>query len=124
MDALEYEKARIRMCRTMILGKDGCAPCPLYDGLRHRCWLATSAMTNTDIDTIETHIDRVIYWANEHPIKTRQSEFLRMFPNAKIGEDDGILCIKPCDIDKSIECPNGKGCDDCYRKYWKEEVSE
>jgi hypothetical protein len=81
-------------------------------------------MTNTDIDTIETHIDRVIYWANEHPIKTRQSEFLRMFPNAKIGEDDGILCIKPCDIDKSIECPNGKGCDDCYRKYWKEEVSE
>lgn len=124
MDSLEYEKARIRMCRTMILGKDGCAACPLYDGLRHRCWLATSAMTNTDIDTIETHIDRVIYWANEHPIKTRQSEFLRMFPNAKIGEDDGILCIKPCDIDKSIECPNGKGCDDCYRKYWKEEVSE
>ena len=124
MDALEYEKARIRMCRTMILGKDGCAACPLYDGLRHRCWLATSAMTNTDIDTIETHIDRVIYSANEHPIKTRQSEFLRMFPNAKIGEDDGILCIKPCDIDKSIECPNGKGCDDCYRKYWKEEVSE
>ena len=124
MDALEYEKARIRMCRTMILGKDGCAACPLYDGLRHRCWLATSAMTNTDIDTIETHIDRVIYWANEHPIKTRQSEFLRMFPNAKIGEDDGILCIKPCNIDKSIECPNGKGCDDCYRKYWKEEVSE
>ena len=124
MDALEYEKARIRMCRTMILGKDGCAACPLYDGLRHLCWLATSAMTNTDIDTIETHIDRVIYWANEHPIKTRQSEFLRMFPNAKIGEDDGILCIKPCDIDKSIECPNGKGCDDCYRKYWKEEVSE
>lgn len=124
MDALEYEKARIRMCRTMIFGKDGCAACPLYDGLRHRCWLATSAMTNTDIDTIETHIDRVIYWAKEHPLKTRQSEFLRMFPNAKIGEDDGILCIKPCDIDKSIECPNGKGCDDCYRKYWKEEVSE
>lgn len=124
MDALEYEKARIRMCRTMTLGKDGCAACPLYDGLRHRCWLATSAMTNTDIDTIKTHIDRVIYWANEHPIKTRQSEFLRMFPNAKIGEDDGILCIKPCDIDKSIECPNGKGCGDCYRKYWKEEVSE
>ena len=84
MDALEYEKARIRMCRTMILGKDGCAAYPLYDGLRHRCWLATSAMTNPDIDTIETHIDRVIYWAKEHPVKTRQSEFLKMFPNAAI----------------------------------------
>lgn len=50
MDALEYEKARIRMCRTMILGKDGCAACPLYDGLRH-------------------------------PVKTRQSEFLKQFPS-------------------------------------------
>lgn len=31
MDALEYEKARIRMCRTMILGKDGCAACGALD---------------------------------------------------------------------------------------------
>lgn len=123
MDALEYEKARIRMCRTMILEKGGCEACPLYDGLRHRCWLATSAMTNPDIDTIETHIDRVIYWANEHPVKTRQSEFLKMFPNAEIDEDDGILCIKPCAIDKSIGCTNGKGCDGCFRKYWLAEVT-
>lgn len=124
MDALEYEKARIRMCRTMILGKDGCAACPLYDGLRHRCWLATSAMTNTDIDTIETHIDRVIYWAKEHPVKTRQSEFLKMFPNAAIDEDDGILGIRPCDIDESIGCTDGKGCDGCRRRYWLTEATD
>lgn len=33
MDALEYEKARIRMCQTMILKKGGCEACPLYSVL-------------------------------------------------------------------------------------------
>lgn len=123
MDALEYEKARIRMCRTMILGKDGCAACPLYDGLRHRCWLATSAMTNTDIDTIETHIDRVIYWANEHPIKTRQSEFLRMFPNADFCQ--GVIDISPCSIEKEMKkCCGDRECDECKRTYWLTEVTD
>lgn len=125
MDALEYEKARIRMCRTMILGKDGCAACPLYDGLRHRCWLATSAMTNTDIDTIETHIDRVIYWANEHPIKTRQSEFLKMFPKAEIKDDYLWMCPKYINYDYNPEenC-HEISCSDCKRKFWLTEVTD
>ena len=101
MDVLEYEKTRIRMCRTMILEKGGCEACPLYNVLK-----------------------LVEEWAKEHPVKTRQSEFLKMFPNAAIDEDDGILCIKPCEIDESIGCTNGKGCDDCYRKYWLTEVTE
>ena len=63
-------------------------------------------------------------WSDNHPVKTRQSEFLKMFPNAVIDEDDGILCIRPCDIDESIGCTNGKGCDDCYRKYWLAEVTD
>ena len=62
--------------------------------------------------------------SDTHPVKTRQSEFLKMFPNAVIDEDDGILCIRPCDIDESIGCTNGKGCDDCYRKYWLAEVTD
>lgn len=63
-------------------------------------------------------------WSDTHPAKTRQSEFLKMFPKAVIDEDDGILCIRPCDIDESIGCTNGKGCDDCYRKYWLAEVTD
>lgn len=63
-------------------------------------------------------------WSDTHPVKTRQSEFLKMFPKAVIDEDDGILCIRPCDIDESIGCTNGKGCDDCYRKYWLAEVTD
>lgn len=63
-------------------------------------------------------------WSDTHPVKTRQSAFLKMFPNAVIDEDDGILCIRPCDIDERIGCTNGKGCDDCYRKYWLAEVTD
>jgi hypothetical protein len=77
-----------------------------------------------NIEEIEKTVSKVEQWAKDHPVKTRQSEFLKLFPNAAIDEDDGILCIKPCAIDESIGCTNGKGCDDCYRKYWKEEVSE
>lgn len=126
MDALEYEKTRIRMCRTMILKEGGCAACPLYDGLRHRCWLATSAKTNLDIDTIETHIDRVIKWAKEHPAKTRQSEFLKMFPKAETDKNE-ILIFCPRKFDpeniNSVHC-HRHGCLECRTNYWLTEVTD
>lgn len=124
MDVLEYEKARIRMCRTMILKEGGCEACPLFNGLKRRCGFAASIAENMDENAIRKNIDIVIKWAKDHPVKTRQSEFLKMFPNAAIDEDNGILCIKPCTIDESIGCTNGKGCDDCYRKYWLAEVTD
>lgn len=76
------------------------------------------------IEYAEKAVQIVEQWAKDHPVKTRQSEFLKLFPNAAIDEDDGILCIKPCTIDESIGCTNGKGCDDCYRKYWLTEVTD
>lgn len=124
MDVLEYEKARIRMCRTMILKEGGCEACPLFNGLKRRCGFAASIAENMDENAIRKNIDIVIKWAKDHPVKTHQSEFLKMFPNAAIDEDNGILCIKPCTIDESIGCTNGKGCDDCYRKYWLAEVTD
>lgn len=124
MDVLEYEKARIRMCRTMILKEGGCEACPLFNGLKRRCGFAASIAENMDENAIRKNIDIVIKWAKDHPVKTRQSEFLKMFPNAAIDEDNGILCIKPCEIDESIGCTNEKGCDDCYRKYWLTEVTD
>lgn len=122
MDALEYEKERIRMCRTMVLTGDGCGACPLYDGLKYICRFPAPIKTNPDIDTIEDNIDRVIKWAKEHPAKTRQSEFLKMFPNADID------CILPCDIDKTLfkaHCYDDDcGCTYCKTQYWNEEVTD
>lgn len=113
MDAVKYVKTRFRLCRS----KDSCSECPLQDKENCGCIADT-------IEYVEKAVQIVEQWAKDNPIKTRQSEFLKLFPNAAIDEDDGILCIKPCAIDESIGCTNGKGCDDCYRKYWKEEVSE
>lgn len=126
MDALEYEKARIRMCRTMVLKEGGCVACPLYDGLRNRCWLAASAITNPDIDTIETHVDSVIEWAQGHPVKTRQREMLKMFPDAKIHNGVIDFCPKgflPEEAGKAY-CEKYGNCNECRKDYWFTEVPE
>lgn len=115
MDAVEFFKNVNRLCKNY----KGCSACPV--------WKEGCCMVRFDDDSvknIEETISKVEQWVKDHPGKTRQSEFLKMFPNAVIDEDNGILCIKPCEIDKSIGCTNGKGCDDCYRKYWLTEVTD
>lgn len=63
--------------------------------------------------------------AKEHPVKTRQSEFLRMFPNApKSGR---VLDICPRDL--NIEYMPPKRCENiscsaCKTDYWLTEVTE
>jgi hypothetical protein len=108
----------------MILKEGGCEAGPLFNGLKRRCGFAASIAENMDENAIRKNIDIVIKWAKDHHVKTRQSEFLKMFPNAPIDEDDGILCIRPCNVDESIGCTNEKGCDGCRRKYWLTEVTD
>lgn len=60
-------------------------------------------------------------WVLEHPRKTRQSEFLKQWPNASVNK--GVLMINPCHIDVTIDngvC-SGK-CRDCRREFWMQEV--
>ena len=72
------------------------------------------------------------------PKKTRQSEFLKMFPNAKFGEYDfgRALIIDPCDVNETLgeltdyrdgdnDCKRFIKYGDCGRckdAYWNEEV--
>ena len=72
------------------------------------------------------------------PKKTRQSEFLKMFPNAKFGEYDfgRALIIDPCDVNETLgkltdyrdgdnDCERFIKYGDCGRckdAYWNEEV--
>lgn len=72
----------------------------------------------------EVLVSDVERWAAAHPHKTRQSVFLEQWPCAKV-DDTGILCIYPCDLDKSEA--SGKNCDglscsDCRREFWMQEV--
>lgn len=115
MDAVEFFQTVNRICKN----KDS-NECPVYKN--NTCCMI--GFDDDSVKSIEETISKVEQWAKDHPVKTRQSEFLKMFPNAAIDEDNGILCIKPCTIDESIGCTNGKGCDDCYRKYWLAEVTD
>lgn len=62
-------------------------------------------------------------WDAEHPVKTRQSEFLKHYPNAKILL--GCLNACPMDVfgDMGINC-NKQTCSDCRREFWLAEVED
>ena len=59
-------------------------------------------------------------WAVAHPIKTRQSEFLKMFPDAPIYPDTGLVRVSPCQVDRALcgNCPTGTNCIKCRKKFW------
>ena len=118
MDAVEYLKEAMRMCDTT---KD-CEECPFHN--LNATFPCHSCPGHLDVANPEKAVEIVENWAAEHPKKTRQSEFLKMFPNAKLG-DSGILWFFPCDIDTSYkhskECDNVQ-CWDCRKKYWLTEV--
>ena len=117
MDAVEYLKTMRRLCKSQD-SRSGCAGCPLQDKEDGYCSIENiSGRAGDAVQIVEE-------WAKDHPVKTRQSEFLKHFPNAVIDEDDGILGIRPCDIDERIGCTNEKGCDGCRRKYWLAEAHD
>lgn len=69
-------------------------------------------------------------WAAEHPAKTRQSEFLKQWPEAAISKD-GAIAICPLAISAAYRRGNGacnKGnsdtCADCKREFWSAEVED
>lgn len=81
MDAVEFLKTGNKMCHSY---KD-CVGCPMYD-IDDCCMLSVN---------LKQMINIVEQWAKEHPVKTRQSEFLKQYPNTAIG-DDGYPSVVPC----------------------------
>lgn len=77
----------------------------------------------------EKIVSRVEQWAKEHPVKTRQSELLKLFPEAEMI-DDSYINICPVRISK--EYKNNEGicrmvginCDKCKRDFWLTEIKD
>ena len=65
----------------------------------------------------------ILKWCKEHPIKTRQDEFLKMFPNVGIDEN-GAVTICPICIDTNFNCVSSISCPKCREEYWLTEVEE
>lgn len=119
MDAVEFIKTFKRFCLSE---KQKNRP---YDSLEEESYVAKDRLL---MYGAEDMVEMMKEWAKEHPLKTRQSEFLKMFPDARVFQ--GTLAINPCQIEVSRlnteEChtysDNEAGCLACRDKYWNEEV--
>lgn len=129
MDAVEFLKGKDRMCRSF---NDNCKN---KDGNNFYCGLRYEADKSGESceEYIKNHPEKAVAivekWAKEHPKKTRQSEFLKIFPEAPIFE--GVLEIEPCKLVGSKfnteECHSYdefglSACYECRKNYWLEEV--
>jgi hypothetical protein len=110
----------------MILKEGGCEACPLFNGLKRRCGFAASIAENMDENAIRKNIDIVIKWAKDHPVKTRKSEFLKLFPNAEMVNIERTFCVahfEPTKKCKGVN-PSEEQCIACRYRFWNEEVTD
>lgn len=110
MDVIKFVKQRNRLCDTM----EDCDLCPLKKN--YNCVIND---INDEKDARET-VKIIEKWIEAHPRKTKQDDFLKLFPNAMLDEY-GVLTVCPQGIDSTVEC-NDVSCFDCTRGYWMQEV--
>lgn len=115
MDAVKFIDELARMCNAY----NQCRGCPITDW----CGQGLRAQTKYSTDIISA----VEKWAAAHPVKTRQSEFLRLFPETKV-DSTGCISICPCYFSAAHRDSNGscgdpdRDCGVCRREFWMQEV--
>ena len=124
MDAVEFLKEAKRYCKW--------CKNTTQDGKKRLCDACYFEKLN---DIFNLHpmaygkfVETVEQWVKEHPVKTRQSEFLKQWPDAEIS-DYGLPAISPCQLDvRWLECKSQKDCEDrgvcnkCRRDFWLKEI--
>lgn len=131
MDAVEFLVTRDRMCkyereRGINAKNEPCPGCCIPAKMNIRTCPSCK-------DFIKQHpaeaVEIVERWGKEHPRKTRQSEFLKMFPRADMTADD-VIAFCPENMDSAFVCPIKERdhydpeCCECRKKYWLAEVEE
>lgn len=121
MDAVEFIVTRDRMCKSFNGCCNGCEVKKRM-GAGDMCIYYMAQHPQEVVEIVER-------WAKEHPRKTRQSGFLKMFPRASMTAD-GIIAFCPDSMDSEFECPRKTQdnidpiCGECRREYWLEEVEK
>lgn len=113
MDAVKFVKTLGRMCNAE------CIRCEFWKrksgGESCTSWQKTHP---------EEAVAIVEQWAAEHPVKTRQSVFLKHYPGARITID-GYLHACPMEVfsDTGINCA-AQTCSECRKAFWLAEDEE
>lgn len=114
MDKIEIIKEFGRMC-DYFTKKSGCVNCEMYQETEEgdiSCFEVMKANPEKVVEIVEK-------WAAENKAKTRQSEFLKMYPNAT------PFHIDPCNVDTDMAIDSKcrcKSCIECREEYWLAEV--
>ena len=124
MDAVEFLKEAKRYCEwcknTTQDGKKRLCDACYFEKLNNIFNLHSMAYCK--------FVEMVEQWSKEHSVKTRQSEFLKMWPDAEIG-DDGLPSVAPCQLnieflhgESQKDCEDRGVCDKCRRDFWLKEI--
>ena len=117
MDANKFLNEYDRMCKSY----DDCPERPLCS-VNGGCSFWPSIYNEEIYPEI---IKAVEEWAAAHPRKTRQSVFLKQYPNAVLDKD-GVLRICPSlvggDVPEKYRCICLTDCNACRREFWMQEV--
>ena len=124
MDAVEFLKEAKRYCKW--------CKNTTQDGKKRLCDACYFEKLN---DIFNLHpmaygkfVETVEQWVKEHPVKTRQSEILKQWPDAEIS-DDGLPAISPCQLNVLFihgkaqkDCEDRGVCNKCRRDFWLKEI--
>lgn len=128
MDARDFFRERKRMHEYYYdEGAKRCGECPMREriitaGTSERCERLSWDYPQEIIETVER-------WSIEHPCKTQQNEFLKMFPRARLAPD-GVLKYCPQEVDSVFPCPMvvkkslNVHCVDCRKEFWLAEIED
>lgn len=119
MDAIKFLKEKNRMTKLNSDGtcKTACRHCPLSaenNGFNLSCSYFMKKYPEKAVSIVEK-------WSAEHLEETRQSKFLKVYPDAQILEN-GAIQICPIRIEKSKKFNCRTSCDTCRKEYWLSEV--
>lgn len=114
MDAVEYIKVLRRLCKMHKI----CNKCPLHG--EHGCICTYMG------EDAEKVVQIVEQWAKDHPVKTRKSEFLKLFPDAEMVNIERTFCVAHFEHTKKCKGvnPSEEQCIACRYRFCNEEVSE
>ena len=114
MTAIEYLKAHSRMTKNCGIDCDKCPFSRYNNGEDYNC-------AELERNRPEKAIEIVEKWAKEQPIKTRQSEFLKIFPDSET-DSNGIINFCPLRVNRRYYCGIYDDCEKCRKKFWSEEI--
>lgn len=121
MDAVKFIEERNRMCESF---GDGCTGCPASNACKNELCCAFDQGSTLDATAQIAIVEK---WSVAHPRKTRQSVFLKQYPDALLDKF-GVMQMCPMAIsaayrDNDGECKKPeRPCMDCQREFWMQEV--